>query len=126
MFAHPMFAIDLNNIYAGMSFNVIIPYKEKDIYCLTGILNSKYANYWFYKNAKHRGVGVDVGVDKLRDFPIPEFDANISSKLTTLVKDIIHLKELGDDTAKLEFEIDHLVYQLYGLTDEEIKIVEQS
>ena len=30
------------------------------------------------------------------------------------------------DTSALESEIDRLVYQLYGLTDEEIKIVEQS
>jgi selenocysteine lyase/cysteine desulfurase len=28
------------------------------------------------------------------------------------------------DTTKLEQEIDHLVYDLYGLTEEEIKIVE--
>jgi len=28
------------------------------------------------------------------------------------------------DTSKLENEIDQLVYQLYGLTEEEIKIVE--
>ena len=28
------------------------------------------------------------------------------------------------DTSKLEAEIDQLVYQLYGLTEEEIRIVE--
>jgi hypothetical protein len=28
------------------------------------------------------------------------------------------------DTSALEWEIDQLVYQLYGLTEEEIKIVE--
>jgi adenine-specific DNA-methyltransferase len=30
------------------------------------------------------------------------------------------------DTCALEKEIDQLVYQLYGLTDEEIKMVEQN
>ena len=30
------------------------------------------------------------------------------------------------DTSALESEIDRLVYLLYGLTEEEIKIVEQS
>lgn len=29
------------------------------------------------------------------------------------------------DTSKLEAEIDALVYQLYGLTEEEVKIVER-
>lgn len=32
----------------------------------------------------------------------------------------------GTDTSSLEHEIDQLVYQLYGLTNEEIAIVEGS
>ena len=32
----------------------------------------------------------------------------------------------NSDTSKLEAEIDKLVYELYGLTEEEIKIVEES
>ncbi|BAQ61540.1 hypothetical protein GM3708_1946 [Geminocystis sp. NIES-3708] len=32
----------------------------------------------------------------------------------------------NNDTTKLEKEIDLLVYQLYGLTEEEIKIIEKS
>ena len=30
------------------------------------------------------------------------------------------------DTSSLEQQIDHLVYELYGLTEEEIRIVEES
>ena len=30
------------------------------------------------------------------------------------------------DTSALEFDIDQLVYQLYGLTEEEIRIIEES
>ncbi len=124
MFAHPLFAIDMNNIYVGMSFNVLIPFKQEYIYCLTGILNSKFAENWFYKNAKHRGVGVDVGVDKLREFPIPKLDTDISLKITELVKNVMFFKDSGSDTSDLESEIDRLVYQLYGLTEDEIQIIE--
>ena len=126
MFAHPLFAIDMDNLFVGMSYNVIIPYDLGNIYWLTGLLNSKFADNWFYKNAKHRGVGVDVGVDKLRDFPIPPKENFIFHEMTELVKSIMHSKDCGNDTSALESEIDHLVYQLYGLTDEEIKIIEGS
>ena len=38
----------------------------------------------------------------------------------------MHIKEteLTADTSALEAEIDRLVYELYGLTEEEIRIVE--
>ena len=37
---------------------------------------------------------------------------------------ILKEKKTNADTSSLEAEIDQLVYQLYGLTDEEIAIVE--
>lgn len=52
---------------------------------------------------------------------------DVTEEITTLVKEIIEgKKRTGADTTFLESKIDNLVYQLYGLTDEEIKIVEQS
>ena len=44
------------------------------------------------------------------------------------VKTILKAKSanLSADTTALESEIDRLVYQLYGLTEEEIKIIEES
>ncbi len=39
---------------------------------------------------------------------------------------IINLKKEGYNTEILESEIDRMVYKLYGLTDEEIRIVEES
>ena len=47
-------------------------------------------------------------------------------KILVLVERIISekRKECSFDTTTLESEIDRLVYQLYGLTEEEIRIVE--
>ena len=47
-------------------------------------------------------------------------------KVIEIVKDILRTKRMnsGTDTSSLEARIDQLVYQLYGLTDEEIAIVE--
>jgi DNA-directed RNA polymerase specialized sigma54-like protein len=47
-------------------------------------------------------------------------------KLETLVNQILDQKSANPnaDTSALENQIDQLVYQLYGLTEEEIKIIE--
>jgi hypothetical protein len=37
---------------------------------------------------------------------------------------VIEMKKNGEPTDIIEKEIDYLVYELYGLTEEEIKIVE--
>jgi len=48
-------------------------------------------------------------------------------QIETLVDKIITAKKQNpqSDTTELEREIDHLVYQLYDLTPDEIKIIER-
>jgi hypothetical protein len=52
----------------------------------------------------------------------------VNSRIEILVNQILAAKEADPsaDTTALEAEIDQLVYQLYGLTEEEIRIVEES
>jgi hypothetical protein len=52
----------------------------------------------------------------------------LSEPLRFLIEEIISMKEKnpGTDTSSLESQIDQLVYQLYGLTDEEIAVIEGS
>lgn len=115
MFAHPSFAYDENSIFVGMSFNVVLPLEGTNLLYILGILNSDLADKWFYANAKHRGVGVDVGVEKLREFPIPNVDKASQQLIINIVQKIIDTKKanpLADTTAE-EREIDRLVYDLY-------------
>ena len=128
MFKHPAYTFDTGNIFVGMSFNVLTAKKGCGLLSILAILNSKYAEYWFYKNAKHRGVGVDVGVDKLRSFPLPDINGD-EDILKSLVEKILAAKMHNPvaDTAELERKIDNLVYELYGITDEkEIAVIEES
>ena len=55
-------------------------------------------------------------------------DSAISEGVISLVDHILSLKKENPyaDTSALEAKIDQLVYQLYGLTDEEIAIIENS
>jgi hypothetical protein len=61
---------------------------------------------------------------KVEQLPIPNPTTSIKTQVETLVDAVLDGKEHGEDTSALEEAIDRLVYQLYGLTDEEIAIVE--
>ena len=115
MFAHPSFAYDDKGLLVGMSYNVILPNEGTNLLYILGLLNSSFADKWFYDNAKHRGVGVDVGVEKLRDFPIPNVDKSLQEEIAEKVQCIINKKanELNANVDDLEDELDHLVYNVY-------------
>lgn len=135
MFVNVGFSFDdEGKYYFGFSFSSIIQKNEKyDLKYILSILNSRFAENWFYKNGKKRGAGVDIGVQKLRQFPIKNIDNNKQKPFIKLVNTILTTTESEDYTEKpqkqaktkaLESEIDQLVYNLYDLTPEEIKIVE--
>lgn len=62
----------------------------------------------------------------IQNFPVPPISGK-TDKLVNIVDGIISAKQTNPsaDTSALETEIDRLVYQLYGLTDEEIAIIEK-
>jgi adenine-specific DNA-methyltransferase len=77
MFLYPDFAYDENKLYFGMSFTSIL--QKDDSYhlrYLLTLLNSSFAKKWFYVFGKQRGVGIDIGVGKLRLFPVKVLASN--------------------------------------------------
>jgi len=120
--------------YFGLSSNVVIQKdKNYDLRYILAILNSNLALDWFYRYGKKRGVGVDIGVSKLRTFPIRDFSQDAQKPLISLVDKILNVTKSEDylenltKQAKvkgLEKQIDQMVYKLYDLTDKEIAIVE--
>mgnify|MGYP000834389367 FL=1 len=57
-----------------------------------------------------------------------DVNTEMQSKIESLVKTILQKKSNDEciDTSYEEKEIDKLIYKIYGLTDAEIKIIEQS
>ena len=128
MFVQPCYCYDDQNLFVGMSYNIITPKDDTNLLLILGIINSKYAQDWFHSNAKHRGAGVDVGVDKLRTFPIASATKFQQQQIIDLVN-IILVKKKQDPQSNTSIEenaIDAIVYDLYSLTDAEIKAIEQS
>ncbi|MCQ2759602.1 class I SAM-dependent DNA methyltransferase [Helicobacter pylori] len=99
---------------------------------LLGMLHSKLITFAFKTFYAGGGLG-ESGYRYKKAFierlPIPQItekNQELARKIIALVEQILVLKEkdLKANTQKLEKEIDALVYQLYNLTDEEIKIIE--
>ena len=53
-----------------------------------------------------------------------EVDKKTEKEIVNLVEKVIEGKKKGIDTRELEGEIDRLVYWLYGLSEEEVGIIE--
>ncbi len=118
-------------VYGG-KVNILHDFRI-DRFLILGILNSKLMTYFYKKKffPTHMQGGA-FGFDTLsvETLPIPQITKSnqpIADKIIALVDKILALK--GKDpkanTQELEKEIDALVYQLYNLTDEEIKIIEE-
>lgn len=111
-----------SEVFCGNSVNYILVEDKRINYeFLLGLLNSTLLN-WYFKvfstNSNVNGYEVD-------NLPIaPSSDAN-KDQIVKLVERILAAKAKNPqaDTSKLEEEIDELVYQLYGLTEEEKNIV---
>ena len=113
-----------NTIQAGI---IKEEFKDKVIYeYLCGLLNSKYLRYLYEQNVKEKGrVFPQVKLEKLKILPIIVPDKSQQQPLITLVNQTLSAKKENpqSDTSDLEKQIDKLVYELYGLTEEEIKII---
>ncbi len=69
---------------------------------------------------------VETKIVHLLKFRIPEIDSAVRARLLSLVEKIISEKsdEPTTDTSQTERQINQLVYALYGLTQEEIALIE--
>lgn len=141
MFLKPSFHYDEDKYYCGFSFSVIIQKSNKfSLKSLLGIMNSELAQYWFLVNGKKRGVGVDIGVQVFREFPIPkDIPKEKETELIYYVDSISELKKqlqstLADSSKErlqnqintIEFNINRLVYDLYDLSIEDREVIKSS
>ena len=93
---------------------------------LLALLNSKLFYNWFYHKGKRKGESLELYLIPLSETPIKIADVNNQTVFVEIVDKIISTKKKNKDTATLEKQIDQMVYKLYNLTAEEIKIVEDS
>jgi deoxyribodipyrimidine photolyase-like uncharacterized protein len=99
------------------------------------LLNSRVVDFFFVRTAApFRGGFRSANRQFIEQLPIRPINFTVPADraehdaLVTLVERILKAKRADGaaDTAALEREIDERVYRLYGLTAEEIKIVEEA
>lgn len=122
---------ETGNIIPGKTTLIIPSDNLTTLKPLLAIVNSKLAQ--FYIREKYSSSSYNQGIgftkDMINNLPAPE--GNLQNELSVLVDKIIDLThndrlELDKLTKVHEYEkqIDQLVYKLYGLTPDEIKVVE--
>lgn len=116
------FSIGEPNLVISAPSSFFVSKKNK---YFVGILNSSLIRYFIYNYSDKTGAGdIMLNVQSLEKIPIPEPDKDTESKLVGLVDDIIRLKKENKDTSEIEGKVDKIVYSLYGLSEEEIRIIE--
>jgi len=101
---------------------------------LLGVLNSKLIYSWLYNRGKRKGKMLALSGTPLSEIPIKEISLDSQKPFIDLVDKTIDITSSPEYDTKnppikqkeLEKKIDEMVYELYGLTEEEIKIIEES
>ena len=97
--------------------------RRVDILYLLGVMNSKCMDYVL---ALLRGDDYHIYPEHVRNIPIPSATVEEQQKVIKKVNTILEKKkkDSSSNTSSLESEIDRLVYHLYGLTYDEVLIID--
>lgn len=133
--------------YVPFSVNVFVPATDlrEDLRYLCGLLNSRPLWAWFLHHAKRRGIGLELNGHVLEKCPIRRIDfddpvdAGLHQQIVNLVQERLCLAQrtanaphadptqpsIQEQICSLESQLDALVSTLYGLSNEEIQLIEQ-
>ncbi|EOA4964151.1 Eco57I restriction-modification methylase domain-containing protein [Campylobacter coli] len=124
----PKFSYVDFDCYVSATFYVIKTQRINVKY-LTAILNSKLIAFWLKHKGKMQGNNYQIDKEPLLNIPIVTINSKnqkLADELINLVDEILKAKEQDKNanTQELENKINSLVYKLYNLTEDEIKIIE--
>ncbi|EAK9882353.1 class I SAM-dependent DNA methyltransferase [Campylobacter lari] len=123
----PKFSYVDFDCYVSATFYVIKTQRIDTKY-LVAILNSKLMMFWLKHKGKMQGNNYQIDKEPLLNIPIVDINSKnekLANELISLVDEILNLKE-QDKNANIktqETKINSIVYKLYNLNEEEIKII---
>ena len=109
--------------------------KGYELKYILALLNSKLYYVWLYNRGKRKGEILELIATPLSEIPIKKTEDKIQQQFIAIVDKILAITQTDDYLSNkdkqnrvkaYQDEIDQLVYKLYGLTEEEIKVVEES
>lgn len=120
-----MATIDTDKFYALNTAYICL--MSKNIYVieyLLAILNSKLIEYIY----NQLFMGWQITIPAIESMPIAKIGGDLQSKISKIVQSIIYDKKHNKnaDISAKEEQLNTFIYSAFGLTDAEIKIIEQS
>ena len=114
--------------YNDPSIIIVKESRDYPIEILVGIMNSKLATFFHFNHSPKatKGAFPKILVQDIKEYPLPKVNLDERKILMRLVDDVTTIKKGKSiaDTSALENQIDFLVYHLYGLTYDEVLIVD--
>ncbi len=134
-------AYDCGEIIPGKSTTIIMNDDNNNLKFLLGLLNSKLFSFVYKAINKYSAMAggyLNINKNKIKDFIFPKTDnKKTEDKIIELVNQMLEVQKkyheaISENDKKLykqkidiiDNQINKLVYELYGLTEEEIKIIE--
>ncbi|WP_300256903.1 TaqI-like C-terminal specificity domain-containing protein [uncultured Alistipes sp.] len=121
-------ALTDDELYNDPSIIIIKDNLAYSLDIVLGILNSKLATFYHFNHSPKatKGIFPKILVQDIKDFPLPEIPNAEKSHMESLVTTILATKRENPqaDTTSYEHEIDKTVFHLYGLTYDEVLIVD--
>ena len=109
----------------------VIPKKKDSLWSLQllwAIFNSKLATFYHFNHSPKatKGAFPKILVQDVQQFPLPAIQKEDAETIEKLVNDVLQNKRANPfaDPYSLESEIDRLVYHLYGLSYDEVLIID--
>jgi len=129
------FAYDDKGHYLPSNGYILTSGSNISIKYVLALLNSNLLRFYFgFIGIMTAGGAYTLKHETISAFPIKEISSTVQQSFITIVDRILAITKNEDylqnpqkqaQVKALEREIDQMVYELYGLTDEEIKIVEE-
>ncbi|MCK5416317.1 Eco57I restriction-modification methylase domain-containing protein, partial [Candidatus Parcubacteria bacterium] len=127
----PKFTLDSDGFYPEATLFAMVGKNLEYILC---ILNSKLGLWYFQQIATSSGMGTNRWKKyKIEQIPIKELSEKDQKPFRNIIEQLLTItsatkydsKNPPIEQKELEKEIDEMVYELYGLTEEEISIIEK-
>jgi hypothetical protein len=128
--SHNTFALDGNKFYSSADTTIVVlkkQFKEDyDLKFVLALVNSKLLDFYFKSYGKLMDYRFEYYPGPVGQIRIKKADNQ--QDFVEIVDQILAIKRDSPnaDTTTLEQEIDQMVYQLYELTEKEIKIIEEN
>ena len=88
-------------------------------------LNSKVLQFYYQTKFKSEtNLFPKIRIGQVKELPIPNADKNIQQQISGLIDEILSSKKSDTNTSELEVQIDILVFKLYNLTYDEVKVID--